>query len=51
MAEDADENRVRLTTAESRAQRRRSVAIALTLAGLAVLFYVVSLIKMGADHV
>ena len=39
--------RIRMTDSESRAQRRRSVAIALTLVGLVVLFYVVTLIKMG----
>ena len=30
-------------------QRRRSIAIALALAGLAVLFYVVTLVRMGGN--
>ncbi len=42
-----DPERVRLTETEHRAQRRRSVAIALTLVGLVVLFYVVTVIRMG----
>lgn len=36
-----------LTPDQKRRQRARSVAIALVLAGLVVLFYVVTLVKLG----
>ncbi|WP_280953023.1 hypothetical protein [Mangrovicella endophytica] len=39
--------RVKLTEAEARARRRRSVAIGLFLVGLVILFYVVTIAKMG----
>ncbi|WP_185985223.1 hypothetical protein [Aureimonas mangrovi] len=40
---------IRLTEAERKAQRRRSVAIALVLAALIVIFYVVTIFRMGAS--
>jgi hypothetical protein len=40
-------DRVELTPEERRRRRARSVAIALTLAGLVVLFYVLTLAKLG----
>ncbi|WP_170145899.1 hypothetical protein [Rhodoplanes elegans] len=36
-----------LTAEQKRRQRARSVAIALVLAGLVLLFYVVTLVKLG----
>ncbi len=50
MAGEWEEDHVRLTQNEKQAQRRRSVAIAVTLVVLVVLFYVVTLFKMAADH-
>ncbi|SJZ71508.1 hypothetical protein [Consotaella salsifontis] len=41
--------RIRLTEAEARARRKRSIAIGLALVGLVVLFYVITLVKMGAS--
>ncbi|GGE14369.1 hypothetical protein GCM10011390_36930 [Aureimonas endophytica] len=41
------EDRVTLTPAEKAARRRRSVAIGLFLAALVVIFYVVTIAKMG----
>jgi predicted nucleic acid-binding Zn ribbon protein len=44
----ADENDgVRLTEAQRRRRRSRNIAIALVLAGLVVLFYVVTIVKLG----
>ena len=40
-----DEDGIVLTEAQKRARRSRSVAIALTLAALVVLFYVITLVK------
>ena len=48
MASDLEHEVVRLTTLEAKARRKRSVGIAIALAGLVVLFYVVTLFKMGA---
>jgi hypothetical protein len=48
MSADPRDERIRLSAAESRAQRRRSVAIGVTLVAMVVVFYVVTLIKMGA---
>ncbi|WP_062203115.1 hypothetical protein [Aureimonas sp. AU12] len=48
MVSEPENERIRLTTAESRAQRRRSIAIGVTLVAMVVMFYVVTLIKMGA---
>lgn len=42
---DNDENGVVLTEAQKRARRSRSIAIALTLGALVVLFYVITLVK------
>lgn len=39
---------VTLTKAEQRAQRRRSIAIGVFLVALVVLFYVVTIAKMGS---
>lgn len=38
---------IRMTEEQKRRQRGRSVAIGLAIAGLVVLFYVVTLVKMG----
>jgi len=43
MADDG----IRLTEAQRRRRRSRSIAIALVLAGLVVLFYVVTIVKLG----
>ncbi len=40
---------VKLTEAQTKRRRSRSIAIALVLAALVVLFYVVTIIKMGPD--
>lgn len=40
-----DDNGVVLTEAQKRARRSRSVALALVLAALVVLFYVITLVK------
>lgn len=48
---DDDKNGVRLTEAQQRRRRGRSVAIALVLGGLVLLFYVVTLVKMGGGFV
>ncbi|KTQ97662.1 protoheme IX farnesyltransferase [Aureimonas ureilytica] len=47
---EGEEDRVRLTRQEHKAQRKRSVAIALTLTALVVIFYVVTLVKMVGGH-
>ena len=38
-----------LTDAEKRARRRRSVALALVLGGLVVLFFVTTLVRLGGN--
>ncbi len=38
---------IRLTDEEQRRRRRRSVALGLILAGLVLLFYLVTIIKLG----
>ncbi len=38
---------VKLTEAQAKARKRRSLAIGLCLAGLVVMFYVVTVIKFG----
>ncbi len=45
MNEPAKDDGVVLTEAQKRARRSRSIAIALTLAALVVLFYVMTLVK------
>jgi predicted nucleic acid-binding Zn ribbon protein len=42
-----EEEGIRLTEAQRRRQRGRSIAIALALALLVVLFYVVTIVKLG----
>lgn len=42
-----DEDRVQLTDAQKKARRSRSVAIALALAALVVIFYVITIVKLG----
>ena len=46
-AEDKPET-VKLTPEEAKARRKRSIAIAVTLFALVVIFYIVSIVKMGA---
>ena len=46
MAEDP-ENGIVLTDEQKRRRRARSIAIALALAALAILFYVVTIVKLG----
>jgi hypothetical protein len=41
------ENGIRPSDEQKRRQRNRSIAIGLVLAGLVVLFYVITLVKMG----
>jgi len=43
----ADDDGIRLTKEQQRRRRARSVAIALALAALVVLFYVVTIVKLG----
>jgi hypothetical protein len=45
MTEEPKEDGVVLTEAQKRARRSRSIAIALSLAALVILFYVVTLVK------
>ena len=52
-APDRDQplERVQLTEAQAAARRRRSIALALALGALAILFFVVTLDKFGANLV
>jgi hypothetical protein len=43
------EDRVQLTEAQKKARRSRSVALALALAALVVIFYVTTLLKFGPE--
>lgn len=45
MTEPSDDKGIVLTEAQKRARRSRSIAIALSLAALVVLFYVMTLVK------
>jgi hypothetical protein len=45
VTEKDDDNGIVLTEAQKRARRGRSIAIALTLGALVVLFYVITLVK------
>lgn len=45
-----DENGIVLTEEQKRRQRARSVAIALVLAGLMLLFFVLTIVKFGAGN-
>lgn len=47
--EPADKNGVVLTEAQAKARRRRSVALALVIGALVVLFYLITVFKMGAS--
>lgn len=49
MTRHDDENGIVLTEAQLKARKRRNVAIALTLAALVVLFWVITVFKMGGD--
>ncbi|MBD1546072.1 hypothetical protein [Roseibium aggregatum] len=44
-----EDDRVKLTEKQKQARRSRSIAIALVLAALVILFYVVTIVKMGPD--
>jgi hypothetical protein len=44
---DEDPDELVLTPEQRRRQRARSIAIAFALAGLVVLFYVVTIVKLG----
>jgi hypothetical protein len=48
MNEQRQENGIVLTAEQKRRQRARSVAIALSLGALAVLFFVVTIVKLGS---
>ncbi len=50
MSEEGEKDHMRLTQEERQSQRRRSVAIAITLTALVVLFYIVTLFKMAGNH-
>jgi hypothetical protein len=43
------ENGIRLTDAQRRRQRGRSIAIAITLAVLVALFYIVTIVRIGGN--
>jgi hypothetical protein len=45
MTQPEDQNGIVLTEAQKRARRSRSIAIALCLAALIILFYIVTLVK------
>ena len=47
MTEQSPEPGIRLSEEQRRRRRARSVAIALVLAALVVLFYVVTIVKLG----
>ncbi len=47
MAEDEDG--VRLTPEQKKSRRQRSIAIAAILVGLVVLFYLVTLVRLGGN--
>ncbi|MEO9808447.1 hypothetical protein [Roseibium sp.] len=44
-----DENGIKLTVEQQKRRRSRSIAIALSLVALVVLFYVVTIVKMGPE--
>ena len=44
---EMEDDRVQLTEAQKKARRNRSVAIAIALALLVVIFYVITLVKVG----
>lgn len=51
MSETGDENKIVMSDAEKRRQRMRSIAIAFGLVALAVLFFLVTVVRMGANVV
>ncbi|AGB70323.1 MULTISPECIES: hypothetical protein [Rhizobium] len=42
---------VKLTEAQKKSRRGRNIALGLVLAGLVVLFYAITIIKVGSGHV
>lgn len=42
---------VKLTEAQKKSRRGRNIALGLALAGLVVLFYAITIIKVGSGHV
>jgi len=44
-----DEDGIRLSAEQTQKRRTRSIAIALILAGLVVLFYAVTVVKLGGN--
>jgi hypothetical protein len=44
-----DEDGIVLTPEQKRRQRVRNIAIAVTLVGLVVIFYAITIVKMGAN--
>ncbi len=49
MAAPDDEGPIVLTVEQKRRQRARSIAIALTLAALVVIFYLVTILRLGGN--
>lgn len=47
MSQEAPESGVVLTNEQKRRQRARSIAIGLTLGALVLLFYIVTIVKLG----
>ena len=41
---------IKLTEAQKKSRRDRNVALGLVLAGLVVIFYVITIIKVGTGH-
>ncbi len=46
--EETEDKGVKLTDEQKKLRRTRSIAIGLALAGLVVLFYVITIVRMGA---
>ncbi|MBB3288504.1 MULTISPECIES: hypothetical protein [Rhizobium] len=42
---------VKLTEAQRKSRRGRNIALGLVLAGLVILFYAITIIKVGSGHV
>lgn len=42
---------VKLTEAQKKSRRGRNIALGLVLTGLVILFYVITIIKVGTGHV
>ncbi len=42
---------IKLTEAQKKSRRGRNIALGLVLAGLVVLFYAITIIKVGTGHV